>query len=105
MTVIPCGHRILVKPERVEDTDPAYKAAKELGFKFVESNLKQEQAAIDKGTVIAIGPTAFKDFGGIAWCKVGDRIAFAKYGGKFVDPENLILNDEDVVCVLKEQND
>lgn len=102
MTIVPCGHRILVKPERVEDTDPAYKAAKELGFKFVDSNLKQEQAAIDRGFVIAIGPTAFKDYGGDAWCAVGDRIAFAKYGGKFVTPDALILNDEDVVCVLKD---
>jgi co-chaperonin GroES (HSP10) len=102
MTIVPCGHRILVKPERVEDTDPAYKAAKALGFEFVDKSLKQEQAAIDKGVVIAIGPTAFKDYGGDAWCAVGDRIAFAKYGGKFVTPDALILNDEDVVCVLKD---
>lgn len=101
MTVIPCGHRILVQPEKLEDEDPVYKSAKASGLVLVESTKKQEQAAMDKGVVLAVGPSAFKDFGGEAWCKVGDKIAFAKYGGKFVN-DMLILNDEDVVCVLKD---
>lgn len=101
MQVIPCGHRILVKPEKLQDVDPIFKAARAAGIDVPDFAKKQEQAAMDKGTVLAIGPTAFKDFGGEAWCSVGDKIAFAKYGGKFVD-DVLILNDEDVVCVLKE---
>lgn len=106
MTVIACGHRILVKPERLEDIDPALKRAREWGLQLAESPKRQEQAAVDKGTVLQIGPTAFKDFGGEAWCAVGDLVAYAKYGGKYVtDPytqeEVLILNDEDIVAVLK----
>ena len=102
MQVIPCGHRILVKPEKLQDIDPTYKSASAAGIFIPEMAKKQEQAAMDKGIVLAIGPTAFKDFGGEAWCKVGDKVAFAKYGGKFVE-ELLILNDEDVVCVLKDE--
>lgn len=103
LNVTPCGHRILVKPERLEDSDPQLKRMHELGFQFVDSEKRKEQAAMDTGYVVAIGPTAFKDFGGVAWCKVGDKIAFAKYGGKFIDDTNLILNDEDVVAVLKDE--
>lgn len=102
MTVIPCGHRILVKPEKLHDTDPTFKSAANAGIVIPEMAKKQEQAAMDKGYVVAIGPTAFRDFGGEAWCKVGDKVAFAKYGGKFIDEETLILNDEDIVCVLKD---
>lgn len=102
MTVIPCGHRIVVKPERLHDTDPTFRTAKAAGLFIPEAAQRQEQAAIDKGVVVAIGPTAFKDFGGEAWCQVGDKVAFAKYGGKFVDESTLILNDEDIVCVLKD---
>ena len=102
MTVIPCGHRILVKPERLHEVDPTFKSAKNAGLFIPAMAQRQEQAAVDKGHVVAVGPSAFKDFGGEAWCKVGDKVAFAKYGGKFIDDDNLILNDEDVVCVLKD---
>jgi co-chaperonin GroES (HSP10) len=102
MQVIPCGHRIVVRPERLTDVDPVYKSANAAGIYLIDQAKKTEQAAVDKGTVVSIGPTAFKDFGGEAWCKVGDKVAFAKYGGKFVDDTTLILNDEDIVCVIKE---
>lgn len=104
MNVIPCGHRIVVKPEKLHDIDPTFRSASNAGIFIPEMAKRQEQAAVDKGIVVAIGPTAFKDFGGEAWCKVGDKIAFAKYGGKFVDDDTLILNDEDVCAVLKEEN-
>lgn len=104
MTIIPCGHRILVKPEKLHDADPTYRQAAAAGILIPEMAKKLEQAAMDKGVVVAIGPTAFKDFGGEAWCKVGDTIAFAKYGGKYIG-DDLILNDEDVIAVLKETND
>lgn len=101
MTVIPCGHRILVRPENLEQSDPAMQALSKMGFKLVDSEHKKEQRAMDIGYVEAIGPTAFRDFGGEPWCQVGDKIAFAKYGGKYVG-DALILNDEDVVAVLRD---
>lgn len=105
MSLVPCGHRILVKPQRIEDVDSAYKSAKNAGIILQESHEQLQQAAVDKGTVVALGSTAYKDFGGTPWCEVGDLVAYARYGGKVVkDPETqedfLILNDEDIICKL-----
>lgn len=108
MSLIPLGHRLLIKPQKLEDIDQAYKAARSAGIIIQESHEKLQQAAVDKGVVIAMGDTAFEDFGGIPWCFVGDLVAYARYGGKLItDPETkedfLILNDEDVICkIVKE---
>lgn len=114
MTVIPCGHRLVVRPYKQEEVDPVLKKSQEFlkSFEIVNDNKKREDASVDRGVVLSVGPTAWKDFGGNAWCKVGDIILFAKFAGKFIDdPETketvCILNDEDVVAVIQEetQND
>ena len=108
MSLIPCGHRVLVRPETLEEVDTAYASAKKAGIHIIEEHTKLEQISIDKGTIIAIGDTAFKDFGGVPWCSVGDKVAYARHGGKRIkdpsdDLEYLILNDEDIVCkIVKE---
>lgn len=101
--IIPLGHRILIKPQTLEDVDDAYKAAKKVGIIINEDHQKLQQAAVDKGVVVSLGETAFKDFGGNPWCAVGDLVAYARYGGKTIkDVETgidyLILNDEDVIA-------
>lgn len=103
MSLIPLGHRLLIKPQKLEEVDDAYKAAKAAGIILQESTERLQQTAVDKGLVLAIGTTAFKDFGGEPWCKVGDLVAYARYGGKVIkDPDTqeefLILNDEDLIC-------
>jgi co-chaperonin GroES (HSP10) len=111
--IIPCGHRVVVKQQKLEDSDITYKRATKAGIVIAETeDKKREQAGLDKGKVIAIGPGAFVEFnreqmGDSPWCKVGDIIAFAKYSGKnVVDPDDhevyMVINDEDVVCVIKE---
>lgn len=108
MAVVPCGHRILVKPQKLEEIDSTYAAARKLGIEIVDGNQKKlEQLAIDKGIVLAIGSTAFKDFGGDPWCEIGDTIVYARHGGKMIkDPETnqevLLLNDEDVIAKIGE---
>lgn len=109
----PVGHRLTVKPYAQEDIDPvmakALKSDYLKGFEVVNNNKDRENASVDRGVVLAIGPTAWQNesHGYIPWCKVGDEILFAKFAGKFVkDPETsldvCILNDEDVVAVVKE---
>lgn len=96
----PAGHRVLVKQDEISEVDKQYASARKAGL-IVQTEAR-EQAGVDSGVVIAIGPNAFKDFGGEAWCSVGDRIAFAKYSGKVVedgDDKFIVLNDEDVVYV------
>lgn len=106
--LVPCGHRLLVKPEKLHEVDEVYAAAKKAGIELIETTKRQEQVAVDRGTVIAIGETAFKAFDdGEPWCQVGDVVAYTRYGGKLLkDPADgedyLILNDEDVICKYKE---
>lgn len=106
MNIIPCGHRILVKQLNLEVVDDVVKSARKAGLIIESDEQKRRQEGMDMGEVIAIGPTAFKDFGGVAWCQVGDIIAFAKYSGKAVQDQVTkdlyqVINDEDAVCILK----
>ena len=106
----PVSHRIVVKPFDIMESDAVYKSAKASGIVLSgEDKLKREQAGVDRGTVIAMGPTVFKDFECPNTINVGDDIVYAKYAGKEVeDPETkemfTIINDEDVVAILRKGN-
>ena len=97
--IVPCGHRVLVKIDEVAETSK--------GGIIIAKTIadKQEEAGIF-GTIVAIGETAWKDFGGRAWAVIGDRVMIAKYGGFIAqEPDTTdkfrILNDEDIVAVLR----
>lgn len=105
--ISPCGHRLVVKPHTQEQVDEVLKRARAAGLTIVNSNQEREDASVDRGVVLSIGPTAWKteSLGNSPWCKVGDEVLFAKFAGKIVeDPTTkekvFILNDEDVVAVL-----
>ena len=67
---------------------------------------KLERQAYTEGTVVDIGEDAFAAFkpkSEFAGLKVGDRVFYAKYAGKWIDdPETnesfLVVNDEDIVA-------
>jgi co-chaperonin GroES (HSP10) len=105
--IYPCGHRVLVKQTDYDEHDEVFKSAKAAGLVIEKNKEVRYQASVDEGVIIAIGSTAWKDFGG-EWAKVGDTIVFAKNAGKFVkDPDDedthyVVLNDEDVVAVIKQ---
>jgi co-chaperonin GroES (HSP10) len=105
MAIKPVLHRIIVKQDVLEEKDKTFQRARAAGL-IVESNERErEQAAIDTGTVVSIGPTAFRDFGSDSPIKVGDTVVYARYAGKnIVDPEDekkyVALNDEDIVAIL-----
>ena len=99
-------HTVLVIPEKVEDVDEVVKRARAAG---IEVQLdKREQKAVEYATVVQVGPTAFKDYGRSSdILKQGDKVVFAKYAGKEVkhqDETYLILNDEDVIAIVKEED-
>jgi co-chaperonin GroES (HSP10) len=108
MAITPTGHRILVKQEDYDETDDVFKSARKAGIEIVKDRGTRYQESVDKGVILAIGPTAWKDFGGVNWANVGDTIVFAKHAGKRVeDPADkethyVVLNDEDVVAVITE---
>jgi co-chaperonin GroES (HSP10) len=108
------GTRVMVKP------DPIEKQTKS-GI-IVAVDEKRERAGTQKGTVLGVGPSAWKNElygygypGWEAWCKVGDRILFPRYAGKLVCvndgpdvPDDkreyvLFINDEDVQSVIEEE--
>lgn len=107
--IIPSGHRLLVKPFKQEETDEILRKAKESGFldsfEIVNSNKKREDASVDSGIVVSVGPDCWPN-SKEPWCAVGDTIYFAKFAPKFVKDldgtDYGILNDEDVVAVIKE---
>lgn len=111
--IIPVGHRILVRQENYDENDPIFKSAKAAGIVVQKDREIRYQASVNVGTVLAMGKTAYKDFGGDPWVEKGDLVVFAKNSGlRVVDPieknlpeENqtpfVVLNDEDVVAILR----
>jgi len=103
----PILHRIIVKQDVLEEKDDLYKRAKAAGLDLDFGEREREQAAIDTGTVVAIGATAFKDFGADEFpISVGDTVVYARYAGKAVtDPADgkkfIALNDEDIIAITE----
>lgn len=99
------GCRVLLKPFKIQEHDKTFARARAMGIEIPEYSERKEQANVDKGTVLQIGPSVHSDYAGDV--KVGDVIGFAKFGGKFVtDPVDdelyLIINDEDIICKFGE---
>ena len=94
--MFPLGHRVLVKADIVEEKSTG-------GIYIPQQTRDQEQGGVDKGVVVAIGETAWQDLGGKPWCKVGDKVVWARYAGKpYVDNDVIyhILNDEDLLLKI-----
>lgn len=97
-TIEPIHDRIIVK--KIERAD------KTKGGLFIPSAAKGEP---QEGEVLGVGPGRTDDKGQLVKpsVKVGDKILFAKYAGVevFIDEEPfLIMRDEDILGILKEEN-
>ena len=100
MKIKPVLHRVLIKPDELEE-----KTASGLIIKFDE----REKSAVETGMICDIGSTVFKDLGStteIEGIKIGSKVYFAKYAGKEIKIEgvrHLLLNDEDIVGVFTDE--
>ena len=102
MTIKALGHHVLVKVEQAEEVS-------EGGIVLVHQTRQAEQRGAEIGTVVDVGPTAWKadGLGGVPWAQVGDQVFFAKYAGKWVkedkeeEDEVLILLDTDIVAKVE----
>ncbi len=116
----PVAHRLLVKPDAIiEEQELAKSHAKLKELNFViekpDNQKKRDLQGTESGTIIAIGPMAWKhsDYGypsadWAPWCKVGDKVVFARYVGKLwphpdTKEEFLIMNDEDIQLVQEDE--
>jgi len=101
----PTGHRVLIKPDKVEKTTAS-------GI-ILNVDEKLEKGGIQTGLLVDHGPQAWKafsiDFNGEPWATKGDYIYFSRYAGKFVkdpaDPETeyMIMNDEDILGIITDE--
>lgn len=117
--LVPVAHRILVKPDKLEDEqvlEKEYEGLAKSGFSLVKPDGadKREKRAVTSGVIVAIGPMAWKAFNGDhpdwkPWCQIGDKVEFARYAGELVfDPDTreelFVMNDEDILLIHKEGN-
>lgn len=110
-------HRLLIKRDEPVDTEAVKtkKALSKSGLEVpswvqneIDKQALRENASMDKGKVVAVGATAFKDYGIEAPVKPGDYIIYARFGGKEVtDPETgevfVIINDEDLIAIIRKE--
>lgn len=98
-SVVPAGHRVLVKPDPVEEVSKG-------GIIIQHSNKGRVEEAQVTGTIVEVGPQAWKDFSdGTPWAKVGDRVLFAKFGGYPIEikgEQHRVMNDEDITAIIQE---
>lgn len=102
----PCGHYVLVKPDKFEITT-------ESGIVVAtKDQAKREEVARVKGTLVAAGETAWDAFGGDKWAQVGDHVYFKRHvadryldEGDIVDgkpQEYFLMADENILGVLED---
>ena len=97
--ITPVGHRVLVLPEQVDEVT-------ESGIVLMTASQKEREALAQMyGLVVAMGNTCYNDQPA-PWCKVGDRVSFAKYSGLLYtgldEKEYRVINDLDIVATVKE---
>ena len=102
----PLLHRIVVKPEKFEEFDKDIQKAKQIGLVIPElEEMKRAQASVDRGVVVSLGATAYRDYNVDPPVKVGDIVNYAKFSGKIIEDggvQYILLNDEDLLCVIKD---
>jgi co-chaperonin GroES (HSP10) len=113
MTIKAVIHRLVVKPVELEVYDEVTAKMKELGFEVAKTEeTKYLHTQIDQGTVLDIGPTAFRDYVQKydleVPIRVGMLVTYARHSGKVVkdpstDTDVVILNDEDILCFYSEE--
>lgn len=109
--IIPLIHRIIVKAESFDEFNKDIQRAKSIGLAIPElEDFKRAQASVDRGRVVSIGETAYRDYKVECPVKVGDIVNYARFAGKIiVDPETDIeyvaLNDEDLICIVKDTHE
>ena len=118
--ISPSGNRVVVRPDEIEKVT-------EGGIIIAETIAERHEVAQATGTLIAVGPDAWKHITRKTYeniegklrlkeiettgysepfAEVGERVAFAKYGGLRVQGADgytyRILNDEDITARVSE---
>ena len=103
----PCGPHVLVKPDPFEETT-------ESGIITVtKDQLRREEVARVKGTLVAIGNGAWIDYGdGKPWAEVGAHVYFKRHvSDRYLDEDDkvdgkpqeyFLLTDLDILGIIED---
>ena len=96
--IMPLGSRVLIKPFTREELAPK----NSFGIILPDTGGKEKS---EQGMVLAVGPGDYHDGKLIApRLKVGDRVAFSKYGYEDVNvngEELFLIKEENILAILK----
>lgn len=106
LPIRPCGHYVLVKPDKVELTT-------ESGIVIQsKQQAKREHVASVKGTLVAVGEQAWYAFGDEPWAEVGDKVYFKRHVSDRIEDEKdlvdgqpqeyFLMADENILAVIGE---
>jgi co-chaperonin GroES (HSP10) len=104
-SISPCGHYVLVKPDPVEETYGESQIVV-----ATKAELKREQVASVRGTLIAVGPNAWLAYDtGKPWAKVNDRVFFKRHVADRIEEETdgeiqeyFLMSDDNILAVIGE---
>lgn len=95
--ILPLGNRVLIKPYTKEELTEK----NNFGIILPDSDKK---AKSDQGIVVAVGPGEYHDGKLVnVKVKVGDRVAFSKYGYEdlsYKDEDFFLIKEENILAVL-----
>ena len=105
----PTGYYVLILPDDVAEVDEIAKIAKEMDFQLPDETLAREQAASVRGTLVDIGPLAWKNegLGNVNWAEVGDKVFFPRHNNHALkDPDDgktyFLIADDKILSKYKE---
>jgi len=97
-SIIPLGNRVLIKPFTKEELEKK----NSFGIILPDSDSKEKS---EQGKVLAIGPGIYDDGKLIPMTvKVGDIVAFSKYGYDDINVEGqelYLIKEENILAILK----
>ena len=97
--IVPTDVKVLFYPDPVEEKTAG-------GIILADAFKEKQQYATVKGTLLALGPNAFAEWGSDNGPQTGDRVVTAQYAGLNIDGADgrkyRLCNDEDIIALLKE---
>ncbi len=113
LPIHPCGHYVLVKP------DPTETVSENGIVTMTKGQESREDVARVKGTLVAIGPNAWKAYNqgepdgvGKPWAELGDHVVIKRHvSDRYVDEDDIVdgkpqvyflMVDENLLAVLEE---
>ena len=102
MKIKPVEHKVLIKPDEVDDKS-------EGGIYIPETVREREEYWVDRGTIVDHGDGFFMELPG-PYPQIGDKVIFNRYAGSLITIKNdkgarenhRLCNDKDIIAIIEE---